>query len=563
MTELQEWLTRAERTGFQETSRYAEDMQFCEKLQKASPWIHYTTFGKSPEGRELPLLIVSKDQNFKPSASNKLLILINNGIHAGEISGKEATYMLLREIAITRKKEELLDHLDLLVIPIFNVDGHERVSPYNRINQNGPKEMGWRTNSQNLNLNRDWLKAEQSEMRAMLNLFYEWLPDFVIDNHVSDGADFQYDITWVTDDHFAVANHVRQYFSSHFEPRLIAALQQKGHKVNQYFELIDSIDPAKGITVGPFEPRYCTGFCTLNNRPALTTESHALKDFRTQIVAHYDLMEEALKIFNADPTSLHTAVRLADRESMEMREAYPVRLRLDRQQSEPFSYHGIAYTNQLSPISGTTKVVYGSTPIELTVSYFRSVVADVTIMPPLAYVIPPQWTQVIECLQSHHIKLSRLAKEVSGMFEGYRFKDVTWEAAPFEGHHRAYFTTLKTTEYRTLREGSAIVYVNQRNNKVILGLLEPDAADSLVSWGYFNMIFEDKEYAENYLLEKIAIEMLAKNPALKSEFDERLKDKVFAADSTARLRFFYDHSPYKDQMKNLYPIIRITDPSQL
>ncbi|PWT92821.1 MAG: peptidase M14 [Acidobacteria bacterium] len=559
----QQWLTRAERTNFQETSRYTEDIEFCKSLQKACPWIHFTTFGVSPQGRDLPLLIVSKEKNFEPASSNKALIFINNGIHSGEIAGKEATYMLLREIAITRKKESLLDNVDLLIVPIFNVDGHERVSPYNRMNQNGPKEMGWRTSSQNLNLNRDWMKAEQPEMQSMLNLFYTWLPDFVIDNHVSDGGDFQYDITWVTDDHFALAAPVREYFREHFEPRLITALQKKGHTVNQYFELIDALDPAKGITAGPFESRYCTGFCTLNNRPAITTETHSLKDFRTQVIAHYDLMDEALQIFNADPKLLKTAVHLADSQTIDISQPYPIRLKLDRQKSEPFAYHGIEFVHEQSAISGSTKIVYGKNPIELKIPYLRTVVTDVEIKPPLAYAIPAQWTMAVECLHAHQVAYSRSPKDVTGNVEVYRFRDVHWDSTPFEGHHRAYFKSELRSEVQTLPAGTVIVRLDQRSNKVIMGLLEPDGADSLVSWGYFNMIFEDKEYAENYILENLAVEMLSKNPALRTEFEERLKDQVFAADPSARLRFFYDRSVYADPMKNVYPIVRILDPALL
>ena len=567
MTNTQQWLTKAERTNFQETSRYAEDIEFCGRLEKASSYVRFTNFGKSPEGRELPLLIISRDKVFTPEQarqSDSAIILINNGIHAGEISGKEATYMLLREILITKKLEALLNHLILLVIPVFSVDGHERVSPYNRINQNGPVEMGWRTSATNLNLNRDWMKAEQPEMRAMLDLFYKWLPDFVIDNHVSDGADFQYDITWVVDDHFALAKPVSKYFRNQFEPRLIQDMNTRGHKVRQYFEMIDATDPSKGITPGPFEPRFCTGFCTLENRPALTTESHALKDFRTQTIAHYDLMEAALQQFSTDPAALRNAVRTADHEAMQLQSDYPIRLRVDRSVSEPIEFHGVEFTRETSSVSGVTKVMYGSTPIEITVPYYRHIVPDLTVRPPVAYVIPQQWTQIISRLEAHHIEFSRLGKEITGVFETYRFTNVSWDPTPFEGHHRVHFESHLVTEQRTLPAGSLVVRLNQRSNKVILGLLEPDAPDSVISWGYLDMIFEDKEYGENYIIEKMALEMLEQSDSIREEFQRKLMtDPEFAASPDARLRFFYERSPYRDERKNAYPVVRITELSQL
>lgn len=567
MTDIQQWLTRAERTNFQETSRYVEDIDFCSRLEKASPFVRFISFGKSPEGRDLPLLIISRDKIFTPEQarqSDSAVILINNGIHAGEISGKEATYMLLREMLITKSKEALLDHLILLVIPVFSVDGHERMSPYNRINQNGPREMGWRTSSQNMNLNRDWMKADQPEMRAMLDLFYKWLPDFVIDNHVSDGADFQYDITWVVDDHFALAEPVSKYFRTQFEPRLIADMNVKGHKVRQYFEMIDATDPSQGITVGPFEPRFCTGFCTLQNRPALTTESHALKDFRTQTIAHYDLMEVALQQFSTDPASLRNAVRAADRDAMNLQNDYPIRLRVDRSVSEPIEFYGVEYAREISPVSGTTKVIYGSDPMEITVPYYRHIVPDLTIRPPAAYVVPQQWTQIISKLEAHHIEYSRLGKEITGVFETYRFTDVSWDPNPFEGHHRVHFKSHSVTEQRTLPAGSVVVRLNQRSNKVIIGLLEPDAPDSVISWGYLDMIFEEKEYGENYIIEKMALEMLDGSDSIREEFQQKLMmDAEFAANPDARLRFFYERSRYRDERKNAYPVVRINDLSQL
>jgi len=274
--ERQDWLTKAERTGYQETSRYTETMDYCESLRNASPWIRFTSFGKSPEGRELPLLIVSRDQLFtaeEAHKSDRVILLIINGIHAGEIAGKEASLMLLRDIAVSTQKASLLQKAILLVVPIYNVDGHERFTPYNRINQNGPKEMGFRATSQNLNLNRDWIKAEQPETRALLQVFAEWLPDLVIDNHVSDGADFQYDVTWLADDHCGVAPSVRDYLVNDLEPYLIDSLSKQGHIVSRYFELKDPHDPSQGILAGPLEARYSNGYCTLQNRPCLVVET--------------------------------------------------------------------------------------------------------------------------------------------------------------------------------------------------------------------------------------------------------------------------------------------------
>ncbi|MBK6913415.1 MAG: hypothetical protein IPH11_07040 [Ignavibacteriales bacterium] len=195
----QQWLTHFENSNFLESPNYSDTIKYFQKFEVESPYAKLLTIGISPQRREIKLLVISKGNEFTPeeaAKSSKAVVLIQNGIHPGEIEGKDACMLLLREILITKEKEYLLDNIILLIIPVFNVDGHERLSYYNRPNQNGPKEMGWRTTSQNLNLNRDYMKADTPEMRSWLKMFSAWLPDFMIDNHTTNGADYQYHVTY-------------------------------------------------------------------------------------------------------------------------------------------------------------------------------------------------------------------------------------------------------------------------------------------------------------------------------------------------------------------------------
>lgn len=567
MVPLKDWRTRAEISNYVETSRHSEAIAYSKRLEKECPWFHYEKFGVSPEGRDLPLLVVSKKKHFTPQKARKsdsVVLLIINGIHPGEIAGKEASFALLRDIGITKEKSALLDRVILLVVPIYNVDGHERISPYNRINQNGPREMGWRGTSHNMNLNRDWMKADQPEAHAMLRLFSVWLPDFVIDNHVSDGADFQYDVTWLADDHSGVAEPVLKYFTEDFEPFLLAELRKKNHVSARYFEMKDATDPSKGVVIGPIEPRFSHGYSTLQNRPSLVVETHMLKDFRTRIIAHYDLMEAALTHFNNKPDALRSAVRKADSNTLTMGPEWPIRFHVDMEHSEPYEFHGVEYTRESSPISGTTKVVYGKNPVELNVPSYTKIVPEIFVRPPLGYIVPRQWTKVLDCLKLHDVKFELLKDPVTAEFETYRFENVSWAPRPFESHHRVSFRAVSVRETRTLTAGSALVWLNQRTNKVILGLLEPDSPDSLISWGYFDAIFEEKEYAEHYILEILAAEMSRKDEKLKQEFQKRVDtDEKFAGDPGMRLRFFYERSPYFDPRKDCYPIVRIDSENQV
>ncbi|HSE42785.1 MAG TPA: M14 family metallopeptidase, partial [Acidobacteriota bacterium] len=280
-----DWQIKAERTNFQETDRYDDTVAYCKKLATASSLVKYEPFGKSPEGRDLPLLIVSREKLFTPEAAhnaNSLVVLIINGIHSGEIGGKDASLMMLREMLISKKLEPLLKNVTLLVVPIFNVDGHERMSPYNRINQNGPKEMGWRATSQNLNLNRDWMKADQPEMRSMLNLFANWLPNMVIDNHVSDGADFQYDVTYIVQREPMLNPGISKYWTEILEPSMVKGLKETGHIPSPYFEMVDEKNPKAGISHFLSTPRFSDGYATTQNRLGMTVETHMLKPYSTQ-----------------------------------------------------------------------------------------------------------------------------------------------------------------------------------------------------------------------------------------------------------------------------------------
>ncbi|HTY58165.1 MAG TPA: M14 family metallopeptidase, partial [Bacteroidota bacterium] len=274
------WVTDFERSGGLKTPRYAETMSYCRKLAAASPWIHVTSFGVSPEGRELPLVILARDRAFDPSAVRKTgraVILIQSGIHAGEIDGKDASLMLMRDIAVTKRLSHLLDSAVILFVPIFNVDGHERFGPFNRINQDGPEEMGWRVNAQNLNLNRDYMKCETPEMQAMLRLFNAWLPDLYVDCHVTDGIDFQYDITYAVEPAPYLDPGVSEWVRLTLLAESLPAVEKSGHKIFAYVFPREDRDLSKGLNGGASTPRFSTGFAALENRPAVLIETHMLK----------------------------------------------------------------------------------------------------------------------------------------------------------------------------------------------------------------------------------------------------------------------------------------------
>jgi len=556
-----DWLTYYEKSGCKRTPRYSETIDYCKKLEKASSWIKVLTFGKSPEGRDLVLVVASKDKAFTPQKAHrtgKAILLVQNGIHAGEIDGKDACLMLLRDIAITKTKEMLLNHVTLLVIPIYNVDGHERFEKYNRINQNGPEEMGFRVTAQNLNLNRDYMKADAPETQAWLKMFNEWLPDFFIDAHVTDGADYQHIVTYGIERHQNLAEPIRSWVNDKYLP-MISNLKTNGVPVAPYVSLRDNLDPLKGLQSGVASPRLSTPYVAIQNRPALLIETHMMKDYKSRVEGTYQTIVATMELLNREYASLREAVKQTDEQTINnLERQIPIGFKTLDVPSGNFHYLGFKQRNEKSNISGGTRIIYTKEPFEADVPIYDSVVVSKVVEPPTAYLIPQQWQQVINRLKLHGVKIENLKEPVELDVEMYRFSNVKWQQTPYEGRHPVTYSVEKVQEKKLFPAGTKVVFLNQRTARVIINALEPEAPDAFVAWGFFDAIFEQKEYTEDYVMEPIAEEMLAKDSVLKKEFETKLiSDSTFAKNPFARLNFFYQRSPWWDKNVNLYPIARL------
>ncbi|MDT7542608.1 MAG: hypothetical protein QOE33_2512 [Acidobacteriota bacterium] len=564
-----DWLTLAEKADYRETPTYEEVVAYARRLERASRVVRVAEFGRSGAGRALPLVIVAQGGAFTPEATRragKLVMLVQANIHAGETDGGDAGLALVRDMVITKTRASLLEHVTLLFIPVYNVDGYARRSPYNRINQNGPSEMGWRGTATNLNLNRDYMKADAPETRAWLKLWNAWSPDFFIDCHVTDGADFRYNLTYQFEQHRNVPEPLLDWMKSAIDSRIVPATEATGNLLAPYITLRDSNDPSKGIDGFIEMPRYSTGYTPLRNRPGLLIETHMLKDYRTRVRGTYDLIVATLEEMNRDREDLRRVLRETDEAITAEGRAYdparrvPLRLELT-EKSEPFKFKGVEFRVEHSDVSGAERIIYGTKPLDLTVPYFNEARVTAAVAPPLYYVVPPQWTEVIDRLAAHGLRLQRLAGPATIEVESYRFSDVKWSPASFEGRVNVTQKNRIVIERRPYPAGSVVVSMQQPASRVALYLLEPDSPDSFVSWGFFNPIFEQKEYGESYVLERLAREMLAKDENLRREFEQRIAtDPQFARSPRARLSFFYDRSPYVDPQLNLYPVGRVTKP---
>lgn len=561
----EDWITYFEKTDFLETPRYEETMQYFRKLSDSSGYAKMFSFGTSPQGRALYAVSVTKERTGTPPDvvnRTKPVILIINGIHSGEIGGKDASMILLREILITGEQKHLLDNVDILVVPIFSVDGHERFGPYNRINQNGPKEMGWRTTAQNLNLNRDWMKADAPEMQAMLKLIHNWKPDFIIDTHSTNGADYQYAITYILETHQNIHSETAYWLRERFIPYMEEYIEHRRYLVFPYVSMRQWYAGLEsGLTGGVSTPRFSSGYAAQINRPGIVVETHVLKPYQERVFSTKAMIESIIKYAYEHPGELLDLNRGADSLSVvkfhRNKEHLPLHFRLmDRYRNKTFK--GIESVREWSPIANTEILRYTGKPIEKEIRFYDDVeVIDSVTVPPV-YMIPGEWSEVVDRMRVHGIKIETLAEETTLRVTRYRFTDVRYASNSYEGRQRVDVQYEPYRETVTLPVGTYFVPTDQQTVRVIAHLLEPKSPDSFLRWGFFNSVFERKEYFELYVMEPLAREMIRENPALESEFEQWLEDNPDVKDNPfQRLYFFYQRSPYYDEKYNVYPVMRV------
>ncbi len=563
-----DWGTPAEASQYRGTPDYAETMAYLERIASAAPGkVKIESFGRTGEGRDLKIVIASRDGVFDPAAihaSGRAILLVQNAIHAGEMDGKDACLALLRDIVQDQNGAgRLLEHVVFVFIPVYNLDGHERRSAYNRINQNGPEVVGWRGNATNNNLNRDYMKADTPEARAFLKMFHRWLPDFFVDDHVTDGADFQYDVTFYADATPNVDPGIARWLREEVTPELERQVDAAGHLAfPALIDLKDDTDPGKGLMAFGNPPRFSTGQMILENRPGLLVEMHMLKDYRTRVTGNYAILRGLLQVLNRDAAKVIALNKEADAAAARLgahplsNEKFPLALQASGE-TTPVVFKGYQFTRALSEVSGTMWIRYSHEPWNVTLPMAADMTVAQSTTPPAGYIIPPQWTRVIEVLAAHDVEMRRTTAAWSGNVERYRCSGMEWQGPPFEGRHPVFAgegagaqpgrfgQCTRATEQMSFPAGSAVVALNQRLSKVALHWLEPEAPDSALRWGFFDSIFEQREYGEAYVLEKLARENLARDPALKAEFERRIQsDPRFAASPRARLEFFYDRSPW-------------------
>jgi len=556
--------TVAERSGFVRTGRYDEVAALCAAFAARYPdAVRCVDFGTSPEGRPMKALVASRSGALTPEAARAAgvpVLLVQGGIHAGEIDGKDAGFLALREALDGEAAASALEQLVLVFVPVFNVDGHERFGAWNRPNQRGPEEMGWRTTAQNYNLNRDYLKADAPEMRTMLGLVEAWDPIAYVDLHATNGAQFEHDIS-VQIEPLHSGDPALAGAGLALRTALLDRLEAQGSLPLPFypsFEVHD--DPSSGIVDGVSPPRFSHGYFPLRNRFGILVETHSWKEYPVRVRITRNLVLAML-----EETARHGRGWLATAAAADARAAalagrdVPLDyVATDRVRTVDF--RGYAWTRTPSDVSGAAATRYDeSTPQVWKMPLRDEIVPGRTVAAPAAgYLVPVRHAdQVARWLDVHGVIYRRLEEPLTGAaLEVFRADAARPAATSSEGRQRLELEGAWQAETRDLAAGALYVPIAQARARVAMAILEPTAPDSMAAWGEFNNAFERKEYMEAYVAEAVARDML-RDPAVRAGFERTLaEDAEFAASPRARLEWFHRRHPSWDERYGLYPVFR-------
>ena len=576
------WITPTEESGFTTTPDYNTTLNWFKKLTDASPLLTMVTIGKSVEGRDVFMIIASTEKYSTATDlknSGKPLFLAQAGIHSGEIDGKDAGMMLLRDIAFGNKKS-LLDHVNFLFIPILSVDAHERSSLYNRPNQRGPQNQGWRTNAQNLNLNRDYTKLDTRELRSVINVINEYDPVLYMDIHVTDGADYQYDITYGGIGKQGYSPNIRDWLETTYQSSTQNDLTASGHIPGPLVYAVNDRDFSEGMNIQIGGPRFSDSYGDLRHLATVLVENHSLKPFKQRVLGTYILLESTLKLLATKGQYLKqiTAIDKANRPakiplqwkvpqlknavSFDTRSTLP---EIDSTAGQAGNFQLAAITSVIrkSTVTNSDYVEWLGIPVKMTVVDYKSTEPFDFITRPKGYWIPVSCDVVIERLRLHGIKMDVLTQPREVNVEMYRMVDPRFgndnrQVQPFQGHMQVSATTKPEMRTQSFPAGSVYISTDQPLGDLAVILLEPTAKDSYFSWGFFHSIFDRTEYIEAYVMEPMAKVMLDESPELRKEFEEKkAADKEFAGNPNAILTWFYSKTKYYDEKYMLYPVGRV------
>lgn len=551
--------TPYEKGNGNQTATYAETITFFRLLDSQFESIQMLEMGPTDSGEPLHIVIYNPEKNFdfKEIHKTKAVLLLNNGIHPGEPDGIDATMMLYRDLATGKLKTPA--NTVIVNIPIYNIGGALNRNSHTRANQNGPESYGFRGNERNYDLNRDFLKSDTRNARSFAQIFHTVNPDIFIDNHVSNGADYQYVFTYIATHHQKLGGELGSYFKEELMPQVLSAMKVKGIEATPYVNVHDTKPDAGGFEQFMDYPRYSTGYASMFNVPGSMPETHMLKEYTTRVKVTYEYMVESVAYIDKN----HNRIKLLRSENLQNYKPgshYPLQWEIDSTQVTTLPFLGYHGDYKTSEVTGRQRLYYDrSKPFSKMVPYYQTYKPVTAVTIPNAYIIPQSWWNVIELLKINNILMEPLAKDTEIEVESYRIKDYKTGKSAYEGHYPHNDVTIETSTKKILfHKGDFVINTQQPGVKYLLETLEPQGVDSYFTWNFFDAILQQKEYFSDYVFEDTAAELLKNDKSLKAEFDKKKQDDTtFADNADAQLDWIYRHSVYYEKTHMEYPVYRL------
>lgn len=543
----------------QQTPTYPDIIKWWQMLDAASAMVQMKAAGPTDAGYPLHLVLVSADGDFDIASlkrKGKNILFILNGIHPGEPDGIDASMLLVRDMATG--KLHLPKEVVLALVPVYNIGGALNRSKHYRVDQNGPEEFGFRGNSQNLDLNRDFIKCDSREALSFTRIFRMLDPDIFIDNHVSNGADYQHVMTLIATQHNKLGGVMGPYLKEQFVPALYADMRKRGFDLVPYVNHFGDT-PDKGWSEFWDSPRYSSGYAALWHTFAFVPETHMLKPYPQRVAATKALMESFIT-FTAANSKKISLLRSEQKKAFKQQKNFPIKWILDTTHKSEITFKGFAAGKKNSAVSGLPRLFYDrNKPFTKQVPFYDFYRDTARITAPKAYILPQGWKKVAERLQANGIVIQRLKKDTLIQVEAYHIAGYQSAARPYEGHHpNSKVQTAKSDTTMFFRSGDYYIPFDQPAYHYLIQTLEPEGEDSYFAWNFFDGILGQKEGFSAYVFEDTAAEFLAANPKVKTLLEEQKKlDPAFAAHAAAQLEFVYRHSPFFEPAYLLYPVYRI------
>ncbi len=557
-------------TNTNHTVTYKEGIEFLNKLSAAYPqFLQVNAFGMTDSGEPLHEIIFEINGKFSPLSeaekSTKFVVFINNGIHPGESDGIDATLMLLRDLCTKEEVRNQYKNIVLVAIPFYNVSGALTRNSTTRANQNGAEEYGFRGNVKNLDLNRDFVKCDSKNAESFTKMFQKWQPLVYLENHVSNGADYQYTMTHLATQADKLGGKMGEFLNQNFTPDLEKAMISRNEEMTPYVNVF-GYDPVNGWEGFMDSPRYSTGYAALFQTFSMLTETHMLKPYNKRVKATSIFMEELLKYVQTNGTELQK-IKSEDQKEVKTQKEFVLNWELDKERHRTLNFKGYESSTEKSKVSGLDRMKYNtSKPYEKEVNYYDAFKPSLKIDVPKGYLIPLAYTEVLERLKWNGVEMDTLINEQhkDHKIGVYSIKEYKTSQSAYESHYVHYDVEL-SKEIMTFGEALrypeqkyVLVKMNQAANRYIFEMLEPQGKDSFFAWNFFDGILQQKEHFSPYVFEDIAAKILEENPTLRKELeDKKAKDEELAKSAYLQLEFVYQHSIHYEKTHLKYPVFRV------